>query len=429
MQGKYEQATSYIKNRVGELEFHSWFSNMKIEIQDSTLQFTTKSDFMKGWIEDNYSQTLEEVCKLLGLEQYTISVSSVSVNTVPIKAHGQIISKSMLLSENMIFDTFVVGQANRVAFEAMKRVSQESDVFNPLFIHGESGCGKTHLLQSAAWHSYYAGKRVCYISAEQYMISYINSLQSRDMMEFKNTFRNVDILIVDDFQFMGGKDSTQQEFFHTFVDLISKGKQIIISADKSPLELTNIKQRLRSRLGGGLQVQIYPASYELRLSILQDKIKRTKKQINSEILSLIATKASTSIRELEGILLRLYAQIDFFGESITIETAQDILDDMYKSEHPVNTEDIINGVTKFYGISRIDVFSASRIRKVVLARQMIMLLCRELLKKSLPDIAKIFGNRDHTKALYSINRIKAKAVESNEISDQIRHIKNSLRLK
>lgn len=414
----------YIQKRIGLSAFNSWFSDTIITLNDQ-VSITVQSQFVKDWIDNHYADVLFDACNTVCSMPYCIEVkTSNEANRSQIK--GELLDISMPLDQRMTFDTFVVGQSNSIAFEAARRVSNEAQSFSPLFLYGASGYGKTHLLQSIAFSARSTHKVICYVSAEQYMMMFVRALKAQDIVAFKNTFRAIDMLIVDDFQFMSGKDSTQSEFFHVFTHLISQGKQIVISADKSPRELIDIEDRLRSRLNGGLSIQIHAAPYELRLGILREKVRLSQRQIDLSILELIADKIVTSVRELEGALIRMWAQVDFFDSELTLKTAQSIISDMTSSATNILMCDIIRIVLEFYNITEHDLLSTSRMQRVVIARQVAMMLCRELTKKSLPEIAKTFRSRDHTNVLYSINKIREKAKLNANIAVEIEQIRARL---
>ena len=416
----------YIKHRIGSSTFRSWFSNVEIELDDHSVIVYVDSLFIKDWIENHYSDVIANACQSLYDTSYRIQVKKTPSAPIAFdNNHGEIVDVSMPLDDRSKFETFVVGPSNNLAFEATKRVSEEINVFNPLFIYGNSGSGKTHLLQSTARIAS-ASKRVCYISAEQYVVSFVKALKTQDIMSFKEAFRNVDVLIIDDIQFMGGKNLTQDEFFHTLVHLLARGKQIVAAADKPARELSGIEDRWRTRLGGGLPIKIYPAPYELRLGILQKKSELSNRKIHQSILELIAYRVSTSIRELEGALFRMWAQVDFFGSELTLDVANAILDDMLASNKSILCEDIISVVLSFYKLTREQLFSSSRLGNIVLARQIVMMLCREIAKKSFSHIAKIFGGNDHTKVLYSVNTIRNKCKKNAAVASDIDKIKDIL---
>lgn len=414
----------YIQKRIGLSAFNSWFSDTVITLNDQVF-ISVQSQFVKDWLDNHYADVLFDACNTVCSMSYCIEVKS-SNEPSRSQIKGELLDISMPLDQRMTFDTFVVGQSNNIAFEAARRVSHETHSFNPLFLYGASGYGKTHLLQSIACSARNTHKVICYVSAEQYMMMFVRALKAQDIVTFKNTFRAIDMLIVDDFQFMSGKDSTQSEFFHVFTHLISQGKQIVISADKSPRELVDIEDRLRSRLGGGLSIQIHAAPYELRLGILREKVRLSQRQIDLSILELIADKIVTSVRELEGALIRMWAQVDFFDSELTLKTAQSIISDMTSSAANILMCDVIRIVLEFYNITEHDLLSTSRMQRVVIARQVAMMLCRELTKKSLPEIAKTFRSRDHTNVLYSINKIREKAKLNANIAVEIEQIRARL---
>jgi len=319
------------------------------------------------------------------------------------------------LNPLLTFSNFVVGKPNELAHAAARRVAETLDVtFNPLFLYGGVGLGKTHLMHAIAWDlkERFPDAQVLYLSAEQFMHLFVRALREQNTFDFKETFRNVDVLMVDDVQFIAGKRSTQQEFFHTFNALVEMGKQIVISGDRAPVDMEELDSRIASRLQSGLVVDIHPTDYELRLSVLQHKAgilgqKYPHVRFADGVLEFLARKIASNIRELEGALNRLYATGDLVGREVTEDFARDNLADILRaSDRKVTMDEILKKVCDYYKIRQVDILSQNRQRAIARPRQMAMYLCKRLTTRSLPEIGKKFGGRDHTTILYGVRKIE-----------------------
>ncbi|MEM9049229.1 MAG: chromosomal replication initiator protein DnaA [Pseudomonadota bacterium] len=319
------------------------------------------------------------------------------------------------LDPRLIFDSFVVGKPNELAHAAARRVAEGSEVtFNPLFLYGGVGLGKTHLMHAIAWElqARDPSRRVIYLSAEQFMYKFVQSLRFKDMLGFKQIFRSVDVLMVDDVQFIGGKDSTQEEFFHTFNALVEQRKQIVISGDRSPGDMEGLEERIRSRLQWGLVVDIHPTDYELRLGILQAKAEAYLRdhpdtQLASGVLEFLAHRINSNVRILEGALTRLFAFASLVGRRINLDMAQESLADILRaSDRKLTIEEIIRKVAEHYNVKVTDMLSARRARVVARPRQIAMFLAKQLTTKSLPEIGRRFGGRDHSTVVHALKRIE-----------------------
>lgn len=314
------------------------------------------------------------------------------------------------LDPRFTFANFVVGKPNEFAHAACRRVAEAPSVpFNPLFLYGGVGLGKTHLMHAIAWQirELDPSRRVVYLSAEKFMYQFIKAVRFRDTMAFKEQFRSVDVLMVDDVQFICGRESTQEEFFHTFNALVDQNRQVIISADKSPVDLEGLEERLRSRLGWGLVADIHPTSYELRLSILQSKNEGAGGAIPEKVLEFLAHKITSNVRELEGALTRLMAFADLVGREITIDVAQDVLRDLLRAnDRRVTIEEIQKRVAEHFNVRLSDMHSPRRARAVARPRQVAMYLAKQLTPRSLPEIGRKFGGRDHTTVMHAVRKIE-----------------------
>jgi chromosomal replication initiator protein len=307
------------------------------------------------------------------------------------------------------FERFVVGKPNEFAYAAARRVAEASAVpFNPLFLYGGVGLGKTHLMHAIAWSIRERDPRrtVIYLSAEKFMYRFIRALREHNTVDFKEQFRSVDVLMIDDVQFIGGKDSTQEEFFHTFNALVDQGRQIVISADKSPSDLEGMEERLKSRLNCGLVADIHATTYELRLGILQSKAEQAKIEMPPRILEFLAHRITSNVRELEGALNRVVAHSQLVGRDLTLETAQEVLHDLLRAnDRRVTIEEIQKRVAEHFNIRVSEMHSARRSRSVARPRQIAMYLSKQLTTRSLPEIGRKFGGRDHTTVIHAVRKV------------------------
>ena len=313
------------------------------------------------------------------------------------------------LDSRFTFENFVVGKPNELAYAAAQRVAGSDDVnFNPLFLYGGVGLGKTHLMHSIAWEIRRRdpSRRVLYLSAEKFMYQFIRALRFKDTMAFKDQFRSVDVLMIDDVQFIGGKDSTQEEFFHTFNALVDQNRQVVVSADKSPNDLEGLEERLRSRLGWGLVADIHPTTYELRLGILQSKVEKIGVHVPIKVLEFLAHKITSNVRELEGAMNRITAHATLVGRDITLEATQEVLHDLLRAyDRRITVEEIQRQVASHYQVRMGDMHSARRSRAVARPRQIAMYLSKQLTHHSLPDIGRRFGGRDHTTVIHAVKKV------------------------
>ena len=335
------------------------------------------------------------------------------------------------LEGRFTFDTFVVGKPNEFAHACARRVAERPAFpeFNPLFLYGGVGLGKTHLMHAIAWaiRDLQPPRTVAYMSAEKFMYRFIAALRSQNTMEFKETLRAVDVLMIDDLQFLIGKDNTQEEFFHTFNALVDQGKQIVVSSDKPPSDLAGIEDRLRTRLGCGMVADIHATTYELRLSILEAKAAAAQVAVPPRVLELLAHKIATNIRELEGALNRLLAHANLFGRPVTVDSAHEVLHDLLRAhEKRVSIEDIQKRVAEHYNIRLTDMSSARRARSVARPRQVAMYLAKHLTQRSLPEIGRRFGNRDDTTVMHAVSRIAELMAEDAAFAEDVSLLRKML---
>jgi chromosomal replication initiator protein len=339
------------------------------------------------------------------------------------------------LDARFTFESFVVGKPNELAHAAARRVAEGAAVtFNPLFLYGGVGLGKTHLMHAIA-HELIArnpAKRVLYLSAEQFMYRFIQALRDKQIMDFKELFRSVDVLMVDDVQFIAGKDSTQEEFFHTFNALVDQNKQIVFSADRAPGEIKGIQERIRSRMQCGLIVDLHPTDYELRLGILQQKVDYYRGQypglkIAPGVLEFLAHRITTNVRVLEGALTRLFAFASLVGREITLELAQDCLSDILRaSDRKVSIDEIQRRVAEHYNIRLADLIGPKRIRTIARPRQIAMYLSKHMTLRSLPEIGRRFGGRDHTTIMHGVRKIEEMMATDSQLADDLQLLRRML---
>ena len=341
------------------------------------------------------------------------------------------------LDERFTFENFVVGKSNELAYAAAQRIAAEDKAnssFNPLFLYGGVGLGKTHLMHAIAWETKrkYPQRKCIYLSAEKFMYQFVRALRFRDTMAFKEQFRKVDILMVDDIQFIAGKESTQEEFFHTFNALIDQNHQIVISADRSPSDLHGIEERIRSRLGGGLVADIHPTDYELRLGILHMKMdeavhRHGAAKIPGEVLEFLAQHIVSNVREMEGALKRVMAYTDFSHRPASIASVQDVLRDLLRANaRKVTIDAIQRQVAEHYHIRISDMLSARRSRNVARPRQIAMYLAKELTTRSLPEIGRKFGGRDHTTVLHATRKIAQQRDRDADLAEDLELLRRKL---
>jgi len=329
------------------------------------------------------------------------------------------------------FDNFVVAKSNDFAFAAAKRVAaSDRPPFNPLFLYSGVGLGKTHLMHAIAWEvrRQDPSRRVVYLSAEKFMYQFVRALTTNSTLSFKDLFRSVDLLMVDDVQFIGGKNNTQEEFFHTFNELIERGSQIVISADRSPSALEDLEERVRSRLSWGLVADIHPTSYELRLGILQTKAAKIPNVVvPEELLQFLAERITSNVRELEGALNRVVHQSTLLGRPLNMDTAQDVLRDVLRAnEKRITIEEIQKAVVAHYSLKLADMQSKRRSRVVARPRQVAMYLAKQLTPRSLPEIGRRFGGRDHTTVMHAVKKVDELLAEDDGLARDVESLRRRL---
>ena len=445
-----------LKSRLGKNIFKNWIESLElIKIEKKSAYFNVPNSFIANWIDRNYRETIIETFKNEEIFIDDILFEFKNKNSLPFSNEKNIPKKrdnnlsniknsldnnnielpSSPLDKRFTFERFVVGKPNELAHAAAKRVSEIGPVtFNPLFLYGGVGLGKTHLMHAIAWQikKTNPSSRMLYLSAEQFMYRFVQALRFKDMYGFKEIFRSVDILMVDDVQFIAGKESTQDEFFHTFNALVEQGKQLVISGDRAPGEIDGLEERIKSRLAWGLVVDLHPTDYELRLGILQSKVEIQSKlhpgiNINNGILEFLAHRISSNVRVLEGSLTRLFAYASLVGRPIDIDMAQECLADILRiSERKVTIEEIIRKVADHYNLRMSDMISARRSRTISRPRQLAMFLSKNLTSKSLPEIGRRFGGRDHTTVIHAVKKIEELKNKDLQIAEEVEILRRML---
>ena len=435
-----------LKKSVGENSFNNWLSPINFShVEEDMAVLTVPTNFLGNYVSQNFGEliTAQISSKNNKISRIRFEVDT-SSNSLGVSQPSAVtytnISKDneltgAQLDKRFTFDAFVVGKPNELAHAAARRVAEGGIVsFNPLFLYGGVGLGKTHLMHAIAWElqNRRPDLNVLYLSAEQFMYRFVQALRERKMMDFKQLFRSVDVLMVDDVQFIAGKGSTQEEFFHTFNALVDQNKQIIISGDRAPGEIKDLEDRIKSRLQSGLVVDLHPTDYELRLGILQSKVERQKQQypelsIDNNVLEFLALRISTNVRVLEGALTRLFAFASLIGRHITLEVAQDCLADVLRaSERKITVEEIQRKVSEHYNIRLSDMIGPKRLRTYARPRQIAMFLSKQLTSRSLPEIGRRFGGRDHTTVMHGVRRIEELRTQDGQIAEDLEMLRRAL---
>ncbi len=460
---EWDRIKGRLRDEVGDAAYRSWLRPITLQdARDGSVRLGLPTRFMRDWVATHYG---ERIKSLWGAENPSIRNVEIVVGTgranaaattpaagaaaaatsIPATAAAQdevaapraapcgpadVDELGAQLDQRYTFKNFVVGKPNEFAYAAARRVAEADSVsFNPLFLYGGVGLGKTHLMHAIAWHirEHNPTRRVLYLSAEKFMYRFIRALRSQDTMSFKEQFRSVDVLMVDDVQFIAGKDATQEEFFHTFNALVDQGRQIVISADKSPSDLEGMEDRLRSRLNSGLVADIHATTYELRLGILASKAEQMGVQVPQKVMEFLAHKIASNVRELEGALNRVVAHAQLVGRAITLESTQEVLHDLLKaSDRRITIEEIQKRVAEHFNIKLAEMSSARRSRQVARPRQIAMYLAKQLTSRSLPEIGRKFGGRDHTTVMHAVKKVEELKGADQSFSEDVELLRRML---
>ncbi|RAU24031.1 chromosomal replication initiator protein DnaA [Paramagnetospirillum kuznetsovii] len=444
---EWDKVKVRLRDEVGDAAYRSWLRPITFHgVNGGDIKLALPTRFMRDWVATHYAERIRTLwgAENPGVRTVEIVVgatrataapapipaqsapSPVATQPAPVKAvaakpavcaPAAVVNGSAEADElgaqldpRFTFKNFVVGKPNEFAYAAANRVADADTVsFNPLFLYGGVGLGKTHLMHAIAHHirERNPGRTVLYLSAEKFMYRFIRALRHQDTMSFKEQFRSVDVLMIDDVQFIAGKDATQEEFFHTFNALVDQGRQIVISADKSPSDLEGIEERLRSRMACGLVADIHATTYELRLGILQSKAEQMGVIVPQKVMEFLAHKITSNVRELEGGLNRVVAHSQLVGRAITLESTQEVLQDLLRSsDRRITIEEIQKKVAEHFTIKLSEMSSARRSRQVARPRQIAMYLAKQLTSRSLPEIGRKFGGRDHTTVMHAVKKVE-----------------------
>ena len=440
----WDEVSRDLISHYGHALYKNWFSKIAFyeRTKNNKLLLAAPSNFVRDWIKSNYFET---IIKLVA--HYDPEVKSVDIITKELNNFYAVGSQELqepiknevknpinleteddalaFLDQRFTFENFVIGPPNELAYAAALAVAESKTAVaksNPLFLYGGVGLGKTHLMHAIAWHSKKINpkRKVLYLSAEKFMYRFIKALRNKDVMAFKEEFRSVDVLMIDDIQFICGKDSTQEEFFHTFNAIIDNNKQMVISCDRSPSDLDNIEDRIKSRLGWGLVADVHSTTYELRVGILESKLEQMNISISQNVINFLAAKITSNVRELEGALNKVIAHSTLIGREVTLESTQDILRDLLRSnERIITIEDIQKRVANHYNIKISEMSSVRRARTVVRPRQIAMYLSKILTPKSLADIGSKFGKKDHTTVIHAVKKVEQLMAEDADVREEV----------
>ena len=479
----WRRAKAKLRINVGEDIYVSWFGSMEFERFDGvTVHVSAPTKFLKNWIQSHYADALLDSCKseFKTAERMNVLLrqpgGSQSRSGQPLAVNGtepghqgreereeprrvalnRVVHarygvnggggqngpgapfEGSPLDPRYTFDSFVIGSANRLAHAAAKQVAEtvldQPLRFNPLYIHSSVGMGKTHLLHAVAWDvkRRHPNAQVLYLTAERFRYHFVGAVMAQDPLTFKDKFRSMDLLLIDDLEFMQGP-KTEQEFDHTLNMLLDAGRQVVVASARAPVHLESLDMRMRSRLAGGLVTEIGGLDYDLRLSILEKRVAEKRAndpsfEIGKDVLEFLAERLTESGRELEGAVTRLYAACHYIGDPITVESAEHIVKDLMHGSEPrrIKIEDILRVVSKHFGVPRSDILSQRRHRSVVWPRQIGMYLSKQLTSRSLPEIGRRFGNRDHTTVLHAIRKIDNELKANIKLRDELEDLKRLL---
>ncbi|WBU53264.1 chromosomal replication initiator protein DnaA [Paracoccus sp. SCSIO 75233] len=454
----WAQASDILRERVGSNNHTAWIAPLELSaIESQEAQVAAPTRFISDWVQRHYADAIRDALVQAGAPvarlSFRVSAARKSAAAAarkggaandagPVRAdaargadRGSEHDISAPLDSRFTFDNFVVGKPNELAHAAARRVAEGAAVtFNPLFLYGGVGLGKTHLMHAIAseTRARRPESRVLYLSAEQFMYRFVQALRERTVMDFKEMFRTVELLMVDDVQFIAGKDSTQEEFFHTFNALVDQGKQIVISADRAPGEIKDLEDRIKSRLQCGLVVDLHPTDYELRLGIMQSKADSFRAQysglqIEPGVLEFLAHRITSNVRVLEGALQRLFAFASLVGRPIDMELTQDCLADILRSsDRKLSIEDIQRKVAEHYNIKLADLVGQRRVRTIARPRQVAMYLAKQMTTRSLPEIGRRFGGRDHTTIMHGVRKIEELCTEDHGLAEDVQLLRRAL---
>lgn len=435
MEEVWRKGLSKIAEKVGSSAFELWFKPIRLISQkDGVVTLGIPNRFFRDWIEDYHPTIIAEEMELILGYPLTVKYKIVEKEDAALKKldtkletrKNRLASRGIYLNPKYTFDTFVVGPSNQFVHAAAARVGENpGSSYNPLFIYGGVGLGKTHIMNAVgnAIVDKNPGKVVCYVSAEQFTNEVVSAMRHGKMGEFKEKYRNVDALLIDDIQFIAGKEATQEEFFHTFNSLYEKQRQIVISSDRAPNEISDITDRLRSRFSMGLIADIQPPEVETKIAIIYKKAAMEKMAIADDVATFVATRVKSNIRELEGCLIKLGAHASLTGQPIDIAMAKSVLKDLISDEdRPVTVEHIQKAVADYFGLKAQELKSKKRTKELANARQIAMYLTKQITQLSLSEIGRCFGGKDHATVIYSCKQIEEKKHGDENLNKSIENI-------
>ncbi len=437
----WDELLTHLRSQLSERDFKTWFSQVRpVGIQQGAFVIGVTGTFARDWIRDNFMPQIEA-----GLRQLGAETPKVGLQVLPLEEARQQdifslaeedaaprpeVQSRARLNAKYRFESFVVGSNNNLAHAAAQAISERpGQTYNPLFLYGEAGLGKTHLMHAVghAVAERYPELAIEYVTTETFTNDLINAIRSKDTNSFRDRYRSVDVLLVDDVQFIAGKEQTQEEFFHTFNSLYEAGKQIILSSDRPPKNIPTLENRLRSRFEWGLITDIQPPEFETRVAILEQNAQFRKVSLPTDVAEYIARRATSNIRELEGALVRVIVFASMNGSTISVETAAEALSDVFeKTETVLTMDEILRTIGQAFGIDVRELRSKGRRQELVLPRQLAMYLIRELTSHSFPEIGQFFSGRDHSTVMYSINKITQQLQEDDDLKRREREIRQTL---
>jgi len=450
---KWQQFVAKLEQQFGKEVFDKWLSKLELySLGEYEVIMSVPSKFLRDWVKREYLENgIKQIWRgempnlqkfsIIHIEKESEIIVSESVNQkseqgdnlVNLSKYDNVFALGTDLNPKLTFDNFIAGKSNQLVFKAAKIMAGEQNPaisiadINPLFLYGGVGLGKTHLGQAIAWQTKEGNKKTkaVYLSAERFMHQFVQSIRNKDVVDFKEKFRSIDLLIIDDLQFIAGKEGTQEELLYTISSLVEDGKKVVLICDRSPGDLNSIGDKLKSRMSAGMVADFKCPDYETRLEILKSKANGL--DIDSEVLELLAGKINSSVRDLEGALKKLVANQIFTGEAVSLQSANVLLQDLFRTNGSVITmSDIKKQVANHFSVSLKDLDSSDRSRKFVRPRQIAMYFCKALTSKSLPDIGSVFGGKNHATVIHAVKTVEKIMLEDIEFANQVRAIEDKI---
>ncbi len=437
----WEELLAHLRSQLSEREFNTWFTQVKpVGIQEGSFVIGVAGSFARDWIRDNYLSQIEAGLKHLGADMPRVGLQVLPLEesrqqdifALPEAEYPQPTAATTRtrLNTKYRFESFVVGSNNNLAYAAAQAITERpGQTYNPLFLYGDAGLGKTHLMHAVGHEvaARFPKLAIEYVTTEAFTNDLINAIREKDTNSFRERYRSVDLLLVDDVQFIAGKEQTQEEFFHTFNSLYEAGKQIILSSDRPPKNIPTLENRLRSRFEWGLITDIQPPEFETRVAILEQNAQFRNVKLPTDVAEYIARQATSNIRELEGALVRVIVYVSMNGSTMSVEAAANALSDVFETgEVVLSMDEILRVVGKSFGIDVKDLRSKGRRQELVVPRQLAMYLIREHTQHSFPEIGQFFSGRDHSTVMYSITKFTQRVGEDGDLQRKLREIRHTL---